>query len=109
MPLDVRKMPGLFWAYAELFEAIARYRPSIRTELERFAGMVERLEHEPLEPIVRQAIREIDGAFALAARLLEEASSASPESKVVKLSQAFRATQIQANYWHVMIDGVIFE
>jgi hypothetical protein len=109
MKLDVGALPKLHWVYASLFQHIARFRPEMQAEAERLARMVDELDCEAFDDVVRQSVAQIHGAFAMARTLMREAESGDRVIASMKLCTAYRLTQLQANYCHVLVDGVIME
>jgi hypothetical protein len=109
MKLDVANLPKLHWVYSTLFEHIARHRPEMQREAEYLAHLVDELDYDAFDRVVQQSVMEIRGAFAFARILMKEAESADPKVTAMKLCHAYRMTQLQANYRHVLVDGVIME
>lgn len=108
--VDQKTLPLLSPIYVKLYEAIRGQRPSLQARLEEAVSLALDWDVEGFAGLVQRALEEIEGTFQSVEADLRDAEAASSPARAALLHfNAFLRIYTHANYWYVLLDGVIFE
>ena len=107
----VRQWPLLDYVYPTLYDAIGRHRTTISDSLAILTEATYEFDYERITSYVNDALNIIEGNFRVVDDLLATMQRDDvPEAvRDILAISAYRMTYTQADYWHVLIDGIIFE
>jgi hypothetical protein len=110
-PTDLDDLKYLPDVYVRLFHAIERKRPSMTDAFAQTLELTTTWNAEVLDKLCSDGCAIIRGVFATADHWLERLAHDRPAltQRTFVLANLFTHIYTQANYWHVLLDGVLFE
>ncbi len=108
---SVQNLPNLSCIYKDLYKAISEIRPSIENQYRRIHDEISRWEWDIVHDC-GAANKEIRSTMVFVEEQLDwidQQKVLSDEQRLFMLGSLYRLIYSHANYWYVLIDGVIFE
>lgn len=108
---SVQNLSPLSYIYKELYEVIFKLRPSIEGEYQRIHNEIDHWDWDAARDCktAEKAIRSTMGFVGEQLDWIDQQKELSNESRLFMISSLYRLIYSHANYWYVLIDGVIFE
>ncbi len=108
---SVQSLDRLSFIYKELYETISKLRPSLKYQYRRIHDDINRWEWDITNDcnIAEKEIRSTMFFVDKQLNWIDQEETLSDEHRMFMLCTLYRLIYSHANYWYVLIDGVIFE
>lgn len=110
-PIRVENLQHLPSVYVALYDAISKHRPSLTDRLAECQQAMEALNTNLLEQFFLSTVSHVNATFRYVEKVIDltDSGAVSPEIGRPLICEAYRRVYTHANYWYVLVDGVVLE